>query len=271
MRAINLIPPEDRRGTRAPARAGLLSYFVIGGLLLVLAGITSLVLTSSAISDKEAEVASLEQSRDEAQARADSLQAFADFGAMQEERTATVTTLAQSRFDWERVMRELALVLPDDVWLTSLTGTVSPAVQLDSAAGLSIRQEVAGPALELIGCTVSQEAVGRFVATLRDIDGVTRVTVARSSLPDQEQAEAPAAEASGDSAGAQVQDDCRTQDFIAQFEIVAAFDEVPVPASEPVDPGAPVDPAAPAAPAEPADGSVPEAQQNTEQAAEIAP
>ena len=31
---------------------------------------------------------------------------------------ATVTSLADSRFDWERVMRELSLVLPADVWLT---------------------------------------------------------------------------------------------------------------------------------------------------------
>ena len=31
---------------------------------------------------------------------------------MSEQRVATVTSLADSRFDWERVMRELALILP---------------------------------------------------------------------------------------------------------------------------------------------------------------
>jgi Tfp pilus assembly protein PilN len=263
MRAINLIPAEDRRGSRAPSRAGLLSYFLIGALVLVLIGITSLVMTSSSISDKEAEVSSLEQARDDAQARASALQAFADFSAMQEERTATVTSLAQSRFDWERVMRELALVLPDNVWLTSLTGTVSPSVQLDSAAGLAIRQTVTGPALEMIGCTVSQEDVGGFVAALRDIDGVTRVTVARSSLPDQEVTATQSTESGGDSGGAE--DDCRTRNFITQFEIVAAFDEVPAPAATPTEPGAPTEPATPP------DGSVAEAEENTQQATEIVP
>ena len=260
MRAVNLIPAEDRRGAGGPARAGILSYVLIGGLLLLLVGVTSLVLTSSAISDKKAEIASLEQQRDDAQARASALQAFADFGAMEEERTATVTSLAQSRFDWERVMRELSLVLPGDVWLTALTGTVSPSVSMDSAAGLSIRSSVPGPALELVGCASSQDAVGRFVATLRDIDGVTRVAVARSSLPDQE-LDAPSAEESS-SGSPNTNEDCRTRNFIAQFEILAAFDEVPAPAATPVTPGAPTE----AAPAE-STAETPESQP----AAETAP
>src|ERR671931_925489 len=111
MRAINLIPPDERRGGAGPARAGLLSYFVLGGLLAVLIGVTVLVLTGNQISDRKAEIGQLEQERDAAQARADSLRAFADFSEMEQARAATVTTLAQSRFDWERVLRELALVL----------------------------------------------------------------------------------------------------------------------------------------------------------------
>ena len=49
MRAVNLIPADERRGVRAPSRAGILSYVLVGGLLLVLAGITSLVMTSNSI------------------------------------------------------------------------------------------------------------------------------------------------------------------------------------------------------------------------------
>ena len=47
------------------------------------------------------------------------------------------TSLAQSRFDWERVLRELAIVIPEDVWLTNLTATVSPEVQLDDSGSSS--------------------------------------------------------------------------------------------------------------------------------------
>jgi Tfp pilus assembly protein PilN len=234
MRSINLIPPDDLGG-RVQARAGSLSYIVLGGLVAILVAVTAVVLTSNRISDAKSEVASLEQQRDAAQARADSLSAFAEFSGMQEERTATVTTLAQSRFDWERVLRELALVLPEDVWLVELEGTVAPSVQLAEGADVTIRDEVAGPALEIIGCTVTQEAVGAFVATLRDIDGVTRVSVAKSERPELNEQSGGGQEIGGD-------DECRTRDFITRFEIVAAFDEVPVPAAAPADTAAPAAP-----------------------------
>jgi Tfp pilus assembly protein PilN len=234
VRAINLIPAEERRG-RSAARAGALSYLVVGALIAALAGVTSLVLTNQQVSDREAEVAQLEQRKAAAQAQADSLRAFAEFRSMQEARTATVTSLAQSRFDWERVLRELSLVLPADVWLVELTGTVSPDVQLDGGADLSSRAAVQAPALELVGCTVGHDAVGRLVAALRDIDGVTRASVAKSERPSVEES---ATGAESESSG----DDCRTKDFITRFEIVIAFDAVPVPeaaTSVPPEPGAP--------------------------------
>jgi Tfp pilus assembly protein PilN len=237
MRPINLIPPDDQAG-RAQARAGALSYVVLGALAAILLAVTLTVLTSNRISDAESQVATLEQERDAAQARAASLSAFAEFRNMQEQRTATVVSLAQSRFDWERVLRELALVLPEDIWLIELEGTVSPSVAVSEGAGVDLRDGVPGPALEIIGCGVSHDSVGGLVAALRDIDGVTRVTVAKAERPEL-------TEASG-SGGSAVGDDgeCRTQDFITRFEIVAAFDEVPAPAAAPEG----VDPAAPAAP-----------------------
>jgi Tfp pilus assembly protein PilN len=229
MRAVNLIPPEHQRG-RSAARTGPLSFVLIGVLVAMLAGVTLMVMTSKQISDRKAEVTQLEQQRDAAQARVDALRPFAEFASMQELRTATVTSLAQSRFDWERVMRELTLVLPDDVWLVQLEGTVSSDVQLDSGADISIRGSVPGPALELVGCTVSQEAVGRLVAALQDIDGVTRVAVFKAERPE------PSPVNSGESTsaptgatGSESDDDCRTRDFITRFEIVVAFDAVPAP------------------------------------------
>lgn len=230
MRPVNLIPEEDRGG-RVHARAGTLSYVVLGALVAILVGVTALVLTGNQISDSEAELASLEQERNAAETEAESLSAFADFRSVQEQRTATVTSLAQSRFDWERVLRELALILPEDVWLVELEGTVAPTVSLQEGADISIRESVPGPALEIIGCTVSQDAVGAFVATLRDIDGVTRVSVAKSERPEisASSADEGSSEMGGD-------DECRTRDFIARFEVVAAFDAVPVPASAPAAP-----------------------------------
>jgi hypothetical protein len=168
---------------------------------------------------------------------------------MQEERTATVTSLAQSRFDWERVLRELSLVLPDDVWLTELEGSASPDVELEDTVDITTRTSIDGPALELIGCTTSQEAVGAFAATLGEIDGVTRVSVAQSARPEQSTG---GGSGTGDS---QATEDCRTRDFITRFEIVAAFDAAPAPVG--ADPAAPAPPAPAGSEAPPADSEAP--------------
>ena len=55
-----------------------------------------------------------------------------------------MTSLADSRFDWERVMRELALILPGDVWLTSLDRHRQPG-QPGRRRQLAMRAAIAGP------------------------------------------------------------------------------------------------------------------------------
>jgi Tfp pilus assembly protein PilN len=224
VRPVNLIPADERRGTGA-ARTGLVGYLIVGGLVTVLAGVALLVTTGNTISEREAEVSRLEAEEASARARAESMSAFAQFAAVEEARTETVSSLARSRFDWERVLRELALVIPADVWLIDLTGTVSPDISLEGGAtSESTRSQVAGPALDLVGCAAGHESVARFVAALRDIDGVTRVGLSTSELPDEESGEAATAGTGGD--------DCRVRSFISKFEITVAFDEVAVEPAE---------------------------------------
>lgn len=228
MRPVNLIPPDARRGDQAVLRRGAVSYVVIAALALALLGAIALAFTSKQISDRKDDVARLQQEQQQAQARAQSLQAFADFHAVQEARAATVSSLAQSRFDWNRVLNELARVIPSDVWLVQMSGTVSPDVQLQDGPDIQIRSSVPGPALELVGCAPTQDAVAGFVSDLQDIDGVTRVGVASSERPDENQ-QTTGSDAAVSSGSSNDSGECRTRDFIARFEIVVAFDKVPTP------------------------------------------
>jgi Tfp pilus assembly protein PilN len=262
MRPVNLIPPDERRGSRAPLRAGALSYLIVAGLGLVLLGVIVLGLTSKSISDKEDEVASLEQELQGATARAEALAPFVNFRSAQERRTGTIKALAESRFDWERVLNELALIMPRDVWLVQMSGTASPAVSVEEAPDIAARDTVQGPALEIIGCAVSQDAVAGFVADLEDIDGVTRVGVSTSELPDDENEANSGGVVASDSAGGDAEE-CRTRPWIPRFEIVVAFDAVPVPGEATTAPAVP----APAGDA----GSLAQAQQSTQNATNLVP
>jgi Tfp pilus assembly protein PilN len=226
VRPVNLIPPEQRRGDQAQLRTGPLMYIVLGALALLLLGVVMLVTTSNQISDSKAEVATLKNEDAIAQAKAKRLAAYSQFRVLSEQRIATVRSLADSRFDWERVMRELSLILPSDVWLTDLTASASSSTAAGGEGGggaSGLRGGIAGPALELTGCANGQEAVAGFVTALKDIDGVTRVGVQSSEL-------ASAGNQAGSGAGGS--GDCRTRPSIAQFSLVIAFDAAPVPPEE---------------------------------------
>lgn len=232
MRAVDLMPPEER-GSRSrggvETRTGAVPYVLVAVLAAIALGMTGLALAKKSVNDKQSEVVKLEQEEQAAVAKAEALRPFAEFRALQEARTATVASLAQSRFDWERVLRELSLVLPPDAWFVSVTGTVSPETQVEGGGAIASRTEIAGPALEIVGCATGQDAVAELMTALEDIDGVTRVGISSSELPED-------SGSSTDAAG----DDCRTEDFIVRYEIVVAFDEIPVPevGTAPAVPGA---------------------------------
>ena len=226
MRPVNLIPPEDRRGERAPMRTGPLAYVIVAVLAVALIAVTATVLIGNQISDRKAEKANLQAQVAEAQAEAEHLSSFADFASLQQVREQTVASLAQSRFDWERVLRELAIVIPNDVWLTNLSASVSAdaaesttSTSSSSSSSASISAEgVTGPSLEIQGCAEGHEAVARFLASLHDIDGVTRVTVLSSDRANA------ATESSGSQTTATGSQGCSSRGFVAQFDVVAAFD-----------------------------------------------
>ncbi len=234
MRPINLIPAEERAGQRRPLRGGPIAYLIVGALAAMLIGVITLVVTDNQIGERNDEIASLQRETAAVEARANSLQAYTQFHSVREQRVATISSLADSRFDWVRVMRELALVLPDDVWLTNLTGSASPSVAPSGAAGVALRATIPGPALELVGCASSQQAVAGFVQALKEIDGVTRVGLQGSTV-------------GGGAESGSAASSCQTRSFIAQFQMVVAFDAAPI-APEVGSEGATAPPAAEAAP-----------------------
>jgi Tfp pilus assembly protein PilN len=221
MRPVNLIPQEQRIDAPKSMRSGPTAYILVGALVAALLGVTALVVTGNQVDQLNGEIAQVQEDIAAEEAEAQRLTAYTEFHSVREQRVATVISLADSRFDWERVMRELALILPGDVWLTNLTATANPGVSPGSAASVQLRGGIAGPALELVGCARGQEGVAGFVQALKDIDGVTRVGVQASALVGGEGTE------SGSVAGA----GCEERDFLAQFQMAVAFDAAPIAAT----------------------------------------
>jgi Tfp pilus assembly protein PilN len=181
MKAVNLLPEGARRA--AKAGSGTASYVVLGVLGVVLLMVTVITLTGKQVAHKEAE---LERTRTEAtaaEARAGKLTQYTAFADLREKRVQTVTSLAQSRFDWSQTLHEVSRTIPAGTSLLSLKGTVQPGVTVEGDSD-PLRSALPVPAIELRGCTRTQSAVATMMASMRRIEGVQRVSLSSSEKSD---------------------------------------------------------------------------------------
>jgi Tfp pilus assembly protein PilN len=181
MRAVNLIPAEDRRGLRGGGSgSGIASYIVLGVLAAVVAMSAAYTLVNRSVSDKRAELSNVQAQVETAQAQVQQYSSYTGFSALRQKRTETVRSLAVSRFDWSHALHELARTMPSNAWLTSLKGTVTPGVAVEGGSSDALRSSLPNPALEVLGCTTSQADVAKVISSLRRMDGVERVTLSAS-------------------------------------------------------------------------------------------
>jgi Tfp pilus assembly protein PilN len=206
MKAVNLLPPDSRGATKAPSERSVVvddsssfgAYAVLGALALAVLAFAGVVLTGNAVKDREAELQTAQAQSQQISARVAALKPYADFDQMASERVATVKDLAGRRFDWEQAIRDLSRAIPADVTLSELNGSVS--TDAGSAGGSALRSAISAPAISINGCTDDQKGVARLMARLRNVDGVTRVSLAKSEKED-------AGKGTGVGAGAEVPGD----------------------------------------------------------------
>jgi Tfp pilus assembly protein PilN len=219
MKAVNLIPRDERAGAGGVAgRSGGAVYIALGALAAVVVMVAALALTNRSVEDKRSDLARVEAQAAASEARAAALQSYADFAKLRQVRADTVRSIAKSRFDWSFVLHELARTIPENVWLTGVTGTVAPGVPLKSKpVSAQVRSARGTPALELLGCTTNNDSVAKMMTALRQVDGVRRVALQSALKAD-----------SASSGGAT--SDCRMGDArYPQFTMAVFFDAKPAP------------------------------------------
>jgi hypothetical protein len=218
MKAVNLIPAEQRGGT--PVGAGR-SEGVAYAVLALIGGVAVLTVlyakSSHEVSNRRAQVASLHAKVAAEQAAATTLAPYTSFVAMREQRKQAVETLVDARFDWAHAFHELGRVIPATANLSSLTGqigsTSGPGSSSSSSSGSAASTSAAStsaastsastsssssaaggagtatsatpagsvPTFTLAGCAVSQAAVAETLDRLRLMDGVSSVTLESST------------------------------------------------------------------------------------------
>jgi Tfp pilus assembly protein PilN len=97
----------------------------------------------------------------------------------QSARVTALSTALTSRVAWDRVFREFSLVLPEDVWLTTLTAKspISPLTNVASSSGVGAPSQ-----FTIQGRTYSHDGVARLLSRLQVVPDLTNVQLLSSSL-----------------------------------------------------------------------------------------
>ncbi|MEO8690768.1 MAG: PilN domain-containing protein [Solirubrobacteraceae bacterium] len=186
MRAVNLLTPELRSAQKGSGAAkpspmetsgGIGAFALLGALALCVVAVAGYVLAGNTIKDREASLAAVSAKNDATVKHAAELKPYADFETLANDRASTVQALASARFDWEQSLRDLSRALPSDVYLSSLNGDLDGS---SSGGASGVRSAISAPAISLVGCTKSQPAVASLMSRLRNIQGVTRVSLSKS-------------------------------------------------------------------------------------------
>jgi Tfp pilus assembly protein PilN len=187
MRPVNLVPQDQRRRTPREG-SGRGAHAALGLLAVLLALAVVYVLTANSVTEKESQAEEARVEAEQLEAQATNKESFTDFAQIAQTRAASVSAVASTRFDWERLMRELSRVMPAGSWLTSASAAVSgdPGVAANPTdpAAATATPGTGSPSATLTGCTPKHSDVARMMVRLRQLHRVVDVELKQSSRDD---------------------------------------------------------------------------------------
>ena len=179
MRPVNLLPERHRPRVATGGRSGS-AYLLVGVLGLVLAGVAAYALVAKQVNDREAKAARISDQAAATEAEAAQLAPFGQFADLKAARLSAVAGVAASRIDWERLARELSLVLPAQVWLTNVEASMAPSEGSSTTTSTTTTTTSTGPSVSLTGCAPGQPSVATTLVRLRRLNGAVDVKLTES-------------------------------------------------------------------------------------------
>jgi Tfp pilus assembly protein PilN len=182
MRAINLLPRDDTR--RNQKTQWIVLVPVVAAVLLTALLSATFLSASGKVKDKQAQLFTLNETLAAIPTPdASKIQSQSALASDKQVRVTALSSALSRRVAWDRIFRELSLVLPDDVWLTTLSAKAPapssvPVVPAPAAAGTT----VAATQFILDGNTYSHAAVARLLSRLAVVPDLVNVQLQQSTL-----------------------------------------------------------------------------------------
>ena len=181
MRAFDLMPKEEAR--EKGTRLGLAKIAIALLGLVLLAGLAAAYLYAGAgVMSKQGELDDLRAKLAELEVPAEEPEAAPALAGEGQARTTALSAALAIRIAWDRILREVSLVVPEDVWLTQLSASTPNAVPGGAAAAPAATTGSASPnSLSAVGFARSQAGGALFLSRLESIPELTTVQLQAST------------------------------------------------------------------------------------------
>jgi Tfp pilus assembly protein PilN len=177
MRAVNLLPRDEGRARRQPGAVSLTA--VLGAVLLTAVLCGWFLMASSGVSERQAELDGLRAELAAIPPPPPPSESHSNLVAEKDARVTVLGKALSTRIAWDRVLREVSLVIPDDVWLEAMnTNGPDPA----AAAPAPGQTEAPVGGFNITGYTYSHDGVARLLARLSVIPHLQNVKLGSSVL-----------------------------------------------------------------------------------------
>lgn len=176
MRSVNLLPRDVQQAGSDRGRTPLL--VVAGALAAVTAASVVMFLSASgSVSDQRTQLEAVEQAIARLPKKESPAVAPGVITQERSERTAAFSAALATRVPVDRLLRDLAYVLPEDAWLTALSASV-PA----STAGVpTTPTSTTVRGVSIIGATYSHSSVARVLSRLAAVPSLDDVRLTGSA------------------------------------------------------------------------------------------
>jgi Tfp pilus assembly protein PilN len=180
MRAVNLLPRDVERQRGDGGRAPIL--VAGGGIAAVTAAAVVLFMSASgSVSDQRSQLESVEAAVARLPVKGQPAVAPTAIAQERTDRVAALTAALSTRVPVDRLLRELAFVLPEDAWLTGLTATAATSAPTGAPPGSAAPTSSATPGVTIQGATYSHQSVARVLGRLGALPTLADVRLTASA------------------------------------------------------------------------------------------
>jgi Tfp pilus assembly protein PilN len=185
MRAVNLLPRERAEQQKREAPNTVVLVAALGAAVVLLVLVAGFLLAKRSVDRNRQALATAKAVLAVTPAHKQSAKTAAfrtSLLSQREQRSLALAAALGKRVAWDRILRRIALVIPDDVWLTSLKGTV-PLQSSTTSVTATTTPSALPPtptALTLSGYTYSQAGVARLLERLQVLPDLKNVQLQSS-------------------------------------------------------------------------------------------